>query len=533
MKMLQRLLLASTVLAGFSWFQSAQAEIASQTAIVDRANLVSDRPALVFAQAGEPDKKPKPKAKTVTPVKKLPVAPGRPPITAPAKKPAVPPAQLQQQHVQPPTTPKRLERAEPPQLLQAPKSSNIKSAPPVGPGQPPTLQRKPITKLPAGQKTPGIQSPSSQIHVPMTPKQPGAPLPVERSSHPPSAGGVVPNLQVAPLAPSGIPRLSVQQARPITPSVAGAGIAPLSSNGQPLHRMDQLHAERHETVQGNRTIIREPDRTIIREGNQTIIRHDEADQFRYGARDVHMERHGNDNAIIVVRPNGDRIVNTVDEDGFLIRRVRILPDGREIIIIDNHSREHQFDPRLGFGSFFVDLPPPIIRIPRDRYIVDDDDANQELIYETLVAPPVDVIERPYSLDEIRYSASLRERMPRIDLDTVTFDTGSWELRQDQVERLGIIADGLNRAVARNPREVFLIEGFTDAVGSDIDNLSLSDRRAESVAIALTQHFGVPAENLATQGYGAKFLKIPTAGPERANRRVTVQRITPLLNGRGD
>ena len=246
-----------------------------------------------------------------------------------------------------------------------------------------------------------------------------------------------------------------------------------------------------------------------------------------------MERHGNDNAIIVVRPNGDRIVNTVDEDGFLIRRVRILPDGREIIIIDNHSREHRFDPRLGFGSFFVDLPPPIIRIPRDRYIVDDDDANQELIYETLVAPPVDVIERPYSLDEIRYSASLRERMPRIDLDTVTFDTGSWELRQDQVERLGIIADGLNRAVARNPREVFLIEGFTDAVGSDIDNLSLSDRRAESVAIALTQHFGVPAENLATQGYGAKFLKIPTAGPERANRRVTVQRITPLLNGRGD
>jgi flagellar motor protein MotB len=80
------------------------------------------------------------------------------------------------------------------------------------------------------------------------------------------------------------------------------------------------------------------------------------------------------------------------------------------------------------------------------------------------------------------------------------------------------------------REVFLIEGYTDAVGSDVDNLSLSDRRAESVAIVLTQQFGVPAENLSTQGYGKQYLKVPTDGAERANRRVTVRRITPLLTG---
>jgi hypothetical protein len=41
-------------------------------------------------------------------------------------------------------------------------------------------------------------------------------------------------------------------------------------------------------------------------------------------------------------------------------------------------------------------------------------------------------------------------------------------------------------------EVFLIEGHTDAVGSEIDKLSLSDRRAESVALVLSQQFGVPA-----------------------------------------
>jgi outer membrane protein OmpA-like peptidoglycan-associated protein len=99
-----------------------------------------------------------------------------------------------------------------------------------------------------------------------------------------------------------------------------------------------------------------------------------------------------------------------------------------------------------------------------------------------------------------------------------------------VQKLAGIAEGLNRAISENPREVFLIEGHTDAVGPDVDNLSLSDRRAESIAIALTQQFGVPAENLSTQGYGEQYLKVPTDGPERANRRVTVRRITPLLTG---
>jgi outer membrane protein OmpA-like peptidoglycan-associated protein len=295
--------------------------------------------------------------------------------------------------------------------------------------------------------------------------------------------------------------------------------------------MEQLRGERRETREGERTVIREPDRTIIREGGQTIIRHSEDDRFRYGARDVRTERRGNDNVTVVMRPSGDRIATTVDENGFLLRRSRILPDGREIIIIDNRPREAGFAAGRGFGGFFVNLPPPVIRIPRERYIVESDRADPALLYETLIAPPVEVIDRRYTLDEIRYSAPVRDRMPRIDLNTVTFDSGSWELTPDQVEALAGIAEGLNRAIQQNPREVFLIEGYTDAVGADVDNLSLSDRRAESVAVALTQQFAVPAENLSTQGYGEQYLKIPTDGPERANRRVTVRRITPLLAGR--
>jgi len=49
-------------------------------------------------------------------------------------------------------------------------------------------------------------------------------------------------------------------------------------------------------------------------------------------------------------------------------------------------------------------------------------------------------------------------------------------------------------------------------------------------VLLGQQFGVPAENLTSQGYGSQYLKEQTDGPSRINRRVTVRRITPLLNG---
>jgi outer membrane protein OmpA-like peptidoglycan-associated protein len=183
-------------------------------------------------------------------------------------------------------------------------------------------------------------------------------------------------------------------------------------------------------------------------------------------------------------------------------------------------------------GFFVQLPPPVIRIPRDRYIVDAEFAPAPVVYEALVAPPVEAIPQPYTLDQVLYSPSLRDLMPSVDLDTINFETGSWEVAPDQVERLAVIADALNRAIGANPKEVFLVEGHTDAVGNDVDNLSLSDRRAETVALILSDRFGVPPENLVTQGYGRQYLRIPTPGPERRNRRVTIRRITPLLAGGG-
>jgi OmpA-OmpF porin, OOP family len=291
-------------------------------------------------------------------------------------------------------------------------------------------------------------------------------------------------------------------------------------------RIEDFRTQRQESDQGGRKVFTEPGRVIVVDpSGQSFIRHNEEDRFRFGARDIRTERLGGETRTIVIRPDGSQIINVVGGDGQLVRRIRRDREGREIIIIDNSYR----DPRA-FGGFYVELPPPVIRIPFNRYIVEADVATPELIYDTMEAPPVDRIDRRYSLDEIRFSPSVRQLMPSIDLNTINFETGSWEIPPDQAARLQVIADGLNRAITRNPREVFLIEGHTDAVGNPVDNLSLSDRRAEAAATLLTQQFGVPAENLTSQGYGAQYLKEQTDGPSRINRRVTIRRITPLLNG---
>jgi outer membrane protein OmpA-like peptidoglycan-associated protein len=309
------------------------------------------------------------------------------------------------------------------------------------------------------------------------------------------------------------------------PAQALAPIAPGTAAPGP-RRMEDFRGARQESDQGGRKVFTEPGRVIVVDpGGHSFIRHNEDERFRFGARDIQTQQVGADTRTIVFRPDGSQIITVVGRDGQLLRRIRRDREGREIIIIDNTYR----DPRA-FGGFYVDLPPPVLRIPYDRYIVEADDAPPDLIYETMEAPPVERIERRYSLDEIRYSPSVRALMPSIDLNSINFETGSWEIPPDQAAKLQAIADGLNRAIARNPREVFLIEGHTDAVGNDVDNLSLSDRRAQSAAELLTQQFGVPAENLTSQGYGSQYLKEQTSGPSRINRRVTIRRITPLLNG---
>ena len=123
---------------------------------------------------------------------------------------------------------------------------------------------------------------------------------------------------------------------------------------------------------------------------------------------------------------------------------------------------------------------------------------------------------------------MRAYSPRIDLDTITFAFGSATIGVDQMPTLFALGQIMEEVLYEFPDEVYLIEGHTDAVGSDYDNLILSDRRAETVAVALSQNFNIPPENLITEGYGELYLKVPTLAPERLNRRATIRRLTDLL-----
>lgn len=292
-------------------------------------------------------------------------------------------------------------------------------------------------------------------------------------------------------------------------------------NAAPAPGIASVRRQRKETRDGDRTIIREGDRTIVRGENRTIIQHNDSSRFAVGARSIRTENRGGQRVTVVERPGGVRISSYSDRNGRLTRRVRRDRDGRETVLIDNLFAG-------AIAGLFIAMQPPVVRMPRERYIVDAHRADRGDIYDVFIAPPIERIDRRYTLDQVRYNEPLREYMRRVDLDT-NFETGSWQLTTAQIDRLAAVADGLNRAIAANPREVFLIEGHTDLVGNSDDNLSLSDRRAEAVAVALTEQFQVPGENLVTQGYGEEYPKVQTDGPSRENRRVAVRRITPLID----
>jgi OmpA-OmpF porin, OOP family len=170
--------------------------------------------------------------------------------------------------------------------------------------------------------------------------------------------------------------------------------------------------------------------------------------------------------------------------------------------------------------------PPLT--PEEQYALALRDATPTEIAQALSAPPIRELEQQYSLRQVRENERLRWLAPAVELDTLTFASGSADLGTDQVRALDTIGRTLAAIIRKRPDEVFLVEGHTDAVGSDLFNLTLSDRRAENVALLLSELYDVPPENLVTQGYGEQYLKVPTLGPSRDNRRVDLRRITDLL-----
>jgi OOP family OmpA-OmpF porin len=133
---------------------------------------------------------------------------------------------------------------------------------------------------------------------------------------------------------------------------------------------------------------------------------------------------------------------------------------------------------------------------------------------------------------VKQDIGIRSSLRRVDLDTITFHTGDDQIPEFQIFKLSRLASVISMLIEDDPDEVFLIEGHTDAVGSDDMNLFLSVRCANSVRQALVDTFNVSIKNLVAEGYDEDYLKIPTQSPKHRNRRVTVRRITPLISQAG-
>ena len=231
---------------------------------------------------------------------------------------------------------------------------------------------------------------------------------------------------------------------------------------------------------------------------------------------------------VIIRADGTQIVTIRDNWGEVVRRSRIEPDGREILLVYVDEDYRRYDDQGRWIDPGRELPPLRLTIPAREYVLDASAANEQQVAQFLVQPPVEQLQRYYTIEEVKRSARLRDMVRRLEVGDLTFATASATIPASQIPTLSAVANAMLDLLIANPAETFLIEGHTDAVGADLYNLQLSDARAQSVANALTTVYGIPPENLATQGYGERYLKVNTPVAEELNRRVTIRRITPLI-----
>ncbi len=101
-----------------------------------------------------------------------------------------------------------------------------------------------------------------------------------------------------------------------------------------------------------------------------------------------------------------------------------------------------------------------------------------------------------------------------------FDYDSYQLQEIAISSLR----KLGELIQRNPHANFLIEGHSDAFGTEQYNMDLSRVRAQTVKSWLVAMMGIDADRIQTTGFGSTRLIAPADGTieeQQINRRVEI------------
>ena len=124
---------------------------------------------------------------------------------------------------------------------------------------------------------------------------------------------------------------------------------------------------------------------------------------------------------------------------------------------------------------------------------------EEVVEEVVVAEPAEAV--------------------RVELD-VKFDFDKAQVKPESYGDIKNLADFLTQY----PQTTTVVEGHTDAVGSDAYNQSLSERRANAVRDVLVNQYGVGSDRVNAVGYGESRPVADNASAEgrAVNRRVEAE-----------
>lgn len=230
--------------------------------------------------------------------------------------------------------------------------------------------------------------------------------------------------------------------------------------------------------------------TVNTPGNETAPYIHFDDRTLYFASDGHMGMGGSD--LFMVKRLNDSTwgklvnlgypINTPGDENNLI----VAPDGRTALFSSDRSD--------GYGQ-------------QDLY--------------SFVMPAPARPERITFIDPVRQAENLLTLGDTVTLKNIFFETAKATLIETSLAEL----DRLAEALQRHPNLRLEVGGHTDAVGSDEDNLLLSERRAKAVYDYLILR-GVNADRLTYRGYGESRPVATNDTPEgrAANRRTT---LTPI------